>query len=209
MELVQKGGTLLETEEAFFEWLNKDSNIEDLLKSTLAFLDYKKQTADKLIKETYKELDEFWTNNVVSRVRTQKAVSDSFNSAMKKIDPKSQEYSDVFLTGTKIERDTKGVSEEVTQVNKLASGINQTQQLNTLYEKQRLYICQTYFAKKSKPDEYKKALEQKRQAIRKVVNQFIEAFTGDSNRRHRLYILNYAIDFAQNWTSFQGNYKLN
>jgi hypothetical protein len=209
MELVQKGGTLLETEDAFFEWLNKDSNIEDLLKSTLAFLDYKKQTADKLIKETYKELDEFWTNSVVSRVRTQKAVSDSFNSAMKKIDPKSQEYSDVFLTGTKIERDTKGVSEEVTQVNKLASGINQTQQLNTLYEKQRLYICQTYFAKKSKPDEYKKALEQKRQAIRKVVNQFIEAFTGDSNRRHRLYILNYAIDFAQNWTSFQGNYKLN
>jgi len=209
MEIVQKGGSLLESEEAFFEWLNKDSNIEDLLKSTLAFLDYKKQTADKLVKETYKELDDFWVTNVVTRVKTQQAVTDSFNQAIKKIDPKSKDYLDIFSTGSKIERETKGVSDEVTQVNKLVAGINQTQQLKTLYEKQRVYICQTYFAKKSKPDEYKKALDLKRQSIRKVVNQFIEAFTGDSNRRHRLYILNYAIDFAQNWTSFQGNYKLN
>jgi phage terminase small subunit len=188
MEIVQKGGSLLESEEAFFEWLNKDSNIEDLLKSTLAFLDYKKQTADKLVKETYKELDDFWVTNVVTRVKTQQAVTDSFNQAIKKIDPKSKDYLDIFSTGSKIERETKGVSDEVTQVNKLVAGINQTQQLKTLYEKQRVYICQTYFAKKSKPDEYKKALDLKRQSIRKVVNQFIEAFTGDSNRRHRLYI---------------------
>jgi hypothetical protein len=209
MEVVQKGGTLLETEEAFFEWLNKDSNIEDLLKSTLAFLDYKKQTANKLVKETYKELDAFWATNVVSRVKTQQAVTKSFDDAMAKQDKRSLDYPEIYATGLNIEKGTKSVEAETTLVNKLVSGINQTQQLNTLYEKQRVYICQTYFAKKSKPEEFKKALAMKRASIRAVVNQFIESFTGDSNRRHRLYILNYAIDFAQNWTSFQDNYKLN
>ena len=209
MEIIQKGGTLLETEEAFFEWLNKDSNIEDLLKSTLAFLDYKKETAEALVKETFRELDTFWSTNVLSRVKTQQAVTKSFEDAMKKVDRTSKDYFDIFTIGSTIEKSSKTTSDETTQINKLVAGINQTQQLKTLYEKQRVYICETYFAKKSKPEEYKKVLNSKRESIRKVVNQFIEAFTGDSNLRHRLYILNYAIDFAQNWTSFQGNYKLN
>ncbi len=209
MEIVQKGGTLLETEDAFFEWLNKDSNIEDLLKSSLRFFEYKEQVAESLVRETMKDLDSFWQTKVLSRVKTEKTISKSLSDVLGSGKLDSTEYSGLLRKGYSIEYDAMRTDDESNYLKKLASTINQTQNLKLLYQNQRKYICETYFAKKSNPTEYKKVLEMKRKSIRKVVNDFIEAFTGDSNRRHRLFILNYAIDFAQNWTTFQANYKLN
>jgi chromosomal replication initiation ATPase DnaA len=170
------------------------------------------------------ELNQYWKSKLMTRIQTKKTVQKSFDDAliMIKADSLSKSISEKKdLTTADIQQLTtlaysvqgtaegEGQKEEGTYLSRLSAQINQTQTLKELYMAQKKAICQTYFAKKSTPDKYKEALQSKRTAIREKVNQFIESFTGDSNRRHRLYILNYAIDFAQNWTSFQGNYKLN
>ena len=215
MAFVQKGGYLLETEEAFFQWLNDDKNIEDLLKSTVRYMEYKKGVADALVASNMKELDSYWQSKLLSRLRTDKTVKGSFDKSyatLTKEYPKEKDLiTELYYSGTTVLRsvESKGKTEEGDYLAKITSGINQVQSLKTMYEDRIKYICENYFAKRGSPTEYKKALDEKRKSIRVIVNQFIQSFTGDSNRRHRLYILNYAIDFAQNWTSFQGNYKLN
>ncbi len=212
---IQKGGYLLETEEAFFEWLNQDKNIEDLLKSTVKFMEYKKSVADSLVANNMKELNSFWESKLISRIQTDKTVKNSFNEAYIKMEKTYSKEVDllskVYSTGTSaMSTNQNQSSKEVGDaLIKLSAGINNIQQLKTLYNARIKEICDKYFAKKGNPEEYKKALDEKRKSIRTKVNMFIESFTGESNRRHRLYILNYAIDFAQNWTSFQANYKLN
>ena len=224
MKVHQTGGYVLETEEAFFEWLEKDSNIEDLLKSTLQFLEYKTKVASSLVKSSMDELDQYWKTKLMSRIQTKKTVEKSFQDSLKliKIDAlshsiaakKNEMDADIrqlstmaSLIQSSAERDAE--SEEAKYISRLSSQINQTQTLKGLYDAQKKEICTSYFAKKGNKEAYKAALNKKRISIRGKVNEFIESFTGESNRRHRLYILNYAIDFAQNWTSFQGNYKLN
>ena len=222
MKVLQTGGYVLETEEAFFDWLKKDSNIEDLLKSTLQFMEYKSKVATMLVKSTMDELDQYWKTKLMARIQTRKTVDKSLETALKTIrldalsqDIAAQKYSyqsNVYelsrLAGSiQTTAEREGQEEEAKYLSRLSAQINQVQNLKGLYDTRKKEICSQVFAKKG--EEYKKALEAKRASIREKVNQFIESFTGESNRRHRLYILNYAIDFAQNWTSFQGNYKLN
>jgi len=224
MKIVQKGGYVLETEEAFFEWLEKDSNIEDLLKSTLQFLEYKTKVANALVKDSMDELNQYWKSKLMTRIQTKKTVQKSFDDALTMIkadsllksitEKKDTTTSDIQQLSTLAysvqgSAEAEAQKEEANYLSRLSAQINQTQTLKELYMAQKKEICASYFAKKSNPEKYKEALHVKRTAIRQKVNQFIESFTGESNRRHRLYILNYAIDFAQNWTSFQGNYKLN
>ena len=224
MKVLQKGGYVLETEEAFFDWLEKDSNIEDLLKSTLQFLEYKTKVAASLVKSASDELNEYWRTKLLTRIQTDKTIQSSFESTFTKI--RTESLSDAMAAkkpldltdigklrslASRVQMDSQseGEKEEVKYLSRISAQINQTQTLKGLYDERKKEICSTYFAKKGKPEKYKEALDQKRKSIREKVNRFIESFTGESNRRHRLYILNYAIDFAQNWTSFQGNYKLN
>jgi hypothetical protein len=224
MKVLQKGGYVLETEEAFFEWLEKDSNIEDLLKSTLQFLEYKTKVASTLVKDAMEELNQYWKTKLLTRIQTNKTVQKSFEDALvamkaesltKAISQKKYTYDDdlrelaIMASSIQSTAESEAKQEEGKYLTRLSAQINQTQTLKELYASRKKEICTTYFAKKGNPQKYKEALQSKRTAIREKVNQFIESFTGESNRRHRLYILNYAIDFAQNWTSFQGNYKLN
>ena len=224
MKILQKGGYVLETEEAFFEWLEKDSNIEDLLKSTLQFLEYKTKVANALVKDSMDELNQYWKNKLMTRIQTTKTVQKSFDDAllMIKADSLSKAITEKKdITTNDIRQltslaysvqgsaEAEGKRDEGIYLSRISAQINQTQTLKDLYMTRKKEICVTYFAKKTNPQKYKEALQSKRTSIREKVNQFIESFTGESNRRHRLYILNYAIDFAQNWTSFQGNYKLN
>jgi hypothetical protein len=224
MKVLQTGGYVLETEEAFFEWLEKDSNIEDLLKSTLQFLEYKTKVASSLVKSSMDELDQYWKTKLMARIQTKKTVEKSFQDSLKliKIDALSDAVgakkiefdSDIRQLSTmassiQYSAELDAEKEEAKYISRLSSQINQTQTLKGLYDAQKKEICTSYFAKKGNKEAYKAALNKKRTSIRQKVNEFIESFTGESNRRHRLYILNYAIDFAQNWTSFQGNYKLN
>jgi hypothetical protein len=224
MKLLQKGGYVLETEEAFFDWLEKDSNIEDLLKSTLQFLEYKTKVASTLVKSASDELNEYWKSKLLTRIQTEKTIQSSFESSFTKIrteslseamaEKKPLDLADIsklrsMASRVQMDSQSEGEKEEVKYLSRISAQINQTQTLKGLYDERKKEICATYFAKKGNREAYKAALDQKRKSIRAKVNQFIESFTGESNRRHRLYILNYAIDFAQNWTSFQGNYKLN